>query len=274
MRSAILISCIACVLIALLLQTFLFQRSLRQQIRTESVTENETALGRLQTDIASFIFNFKSEMLTTYNESDLMEGLRAAASDEDADLKAFYWRTWYLGRKRFTSDDRLLAMYLYDASDNLVSTYRYNCTTFPRNIYNADYDMNTESVTEYLESDRSDLLITGYYNPDEGKNVVRFVLKLHTYDEERLDLGYLVCDIDAAALVTIMEKYVDVSQVCLWLQPLGDWAVAVTGDSSAEQVSMRKESRAIKLLRNGAACVHHLFQMMDNIGGQLWVKYY
>ncbi|MCD7715869.1 MAG: hypothetical protein LUI39_05415 [Lachnospiraceae bacterium] len=134
--------------------------------------------------------------------------------------------------------------------------------------------MNTESVTEYLESDRSDLLITGYYNPDEGKNVVRFVLKLHTYDEEWLDLGYLVCDIDAATLVTIMEKYVDVSQVCLWLQPLGDRAVAVTGDSSAEQVSMRKESRAIKLLRNGAACVHHLFQMMDNIGGQLWVKYY
>ncbi len=241
MRSAILISCIASVLIALLLQTFLFQRSLRQQIRTESVTENETALGRLQTDIASFIFNFKSEMLTTYNESDLMEGLRAAASDEDADLKAFYWRTWYLGRKRFTSDDRLLAMYLYDANDNLVSTYRYNCTTFPRNIYNADYDMNTESVTEHLESDRSDLLITGYYNPDEGKNVVRFVLKLHTYDEERLDLGYLICDIDAAALVTIMEKYVDVSQVCLWLQPLGDRAVAVTGDSSEEQVSMREE---------------------------------
>ncbi len=232
MRTAILVTFVASVLAALLLQTFFFQRSLRQQIREESVTENETALGKMQEDIASFIHDFRAEMLTIYNESDLVEALRAAADGDESELKAFYWRTWYLGRKRFTTDDRLLAMYLYDAQGNLVSAYRYNCVTLPRNIYDADYDMNTEVVRAYIQSDSTDLMISGYYNPDEKTDVIRFVLKLHTYDEERLNLGYLVCDIDAAALTTIMEKYVDISHICLWLQPTGDCAVAVTGNST------------------------------------------
>lgn len=238
MRKGILVFCIGSVLLALLLQTFLFQQSLRIQIRSESIADNKTSLEKMQTDIASFIHNLRTEMLTIYSERDLIESLREAA-EGDGSLKSYYWSTWYFGRKRFTKDDRLLALYLYDANDSLVSAYRYNSATLPRNIYQAEYDTNSQRVEEYVHSDRTDMMISGYYNPQEDKDIVRFVLKMHNYDEERQQIGYLVCDVDGAAFTSIMGKYVDLAQVCLWLQPAYDQAIAMTGQASPDQLRIQ-----------------------------------
>ena len=242
MRKAILVFCIGCVLSALFLQTLLFQESLRRQIRFESITDNENTLTKMQSELSSFIHTIRSEMLTVYSERDLIEALRGAAAGEGKDaLTAYYWRSWYLGRKRFTKEDRLLAMYLYDAEDALVSAYRYNCQTFSRNIYAAEYEANEDRVKEYVHSARNDLMISGYYNPLEKKNIIRFVLKLHNYDAERKQIGYLICEIDSAALVTIMNKYVDLSHVYLWLQPIDDRAVAMTGEANEDQKRIQKQ---------------------------------
>lgn len=239
MRKAILLFCIGSILFALLLQTYLFQQSLRRQIRSESIANNEISLQKMQADISSFIHNLRTEMLTIYNETDLIQSLREAAQG-NGDLKSYYWRAWYLGRKRFTKDDRLLAMYLYDANDHLVSTYRYNSVTLPKNIYQAEYDTNPEHLEEYVHNDNTDMMISGYYNPQEDLDIIRFVLKLHNYDEERQQIGYLVCDIDSKAITSIMEKYVDSDHVCLWLQPLNDTVIAMIGYASQEQIQIQK----------------------------------
>ena len=44
MRKAIIVFCVGCVMAALLMQTFLFQQSLKRQIRTESIADNENTL--------------------------------------------------------------------------------------------------------------------------------------------------------------------------------------------------------------------------------------
>ena len=44
MRKAIMVFCVGCVIAALLMQTFLFQQSLKRQIRTESIADNENTL--------------------------------------------------------------------------------------------------------------------------------------------------------------------------------------------------------------------------------------
>ena len=67
------------------------------------------------------------------------------------------------------------------------------------------------------------------------------MLKLHNYDADRNALGYLVCDINSAALTSIMAKYVDVEQVCLWLQPLNDRVIAMTGEASESQCRIQKQ---------------------------------
>ena len=63
-------------------------------------------------------------------------------------------------------------MYLYDAEDALVSAYRYNCQTFSRNIYAAEYEANEDRVMVYVHSARNDLMISGYYNPLEIKTIL------------------------------------------------------------------------------------------------------
>ena len=240
MRNALLIFCITSVVFALLLQTFLFHQTLRRQIRTESISDHEISLTKMQTDIASFIHNIRTEMLTIYSEQDLISALRAA-EEEGSSMKDYYWRSWYFARKRFTKEDQLLALYLYDTQDKVVSAYRYNASSFPRNLYQTEYDSNTERLYDYVHDKRTDFMISGYCNPDAKRIVVRFVLKLHNYDEERKNIGYLVCDINSSAFTSIMAKYVDIEQVCLWLQPVGDQVIAKTGQVSVSQKRIQKQ---------------------------------
>ena len=241
MRKATLVLCISSVLFALLLQTFLFQQSLRRQIRAEIISDHETSLNKMQTDLSSFIHTIRGEMLTIYSEQDLINDMRSAA-EQDSSLKDYYWRSWYFARKRFTKEDQLLAMYLYDTKDHLISSYRYNSAAYPKDIYKSEeYDNNSDRVYDYVHGKRTDLMISGYHNPDAKKDIVRLVLKLHNYDADRSGLGYLVCDINSAAFTSIMSKYVDVEQVCLWLQPLNDRVVAMTGQASDSQRRIQKQ---------------------------------
>ena len=249
MRKAIMVFCVGCVMAALLMQTFLFQQSLKRQIRTESIADNENTLTKMQAELTTFIHNMRTEMLTVYSEYDLISELREVAQggQEKVPADGYWWRNWYLGRKRFSSEDRLMAMYLYDAKNQLVSAYRYNCQMFPRDIYKSEDDANTERVLEYVNGDRTDLMISGYYNPLEEKNIIRFVLKLHNYDEERQKIGYLVCEIDSMAFASIMNKYVDLSHVYLWMQPVNDRTIVVTGEANDDQKRIQKQlSRVIQ----------------------------
>ena len=249
MRKAIMIFCVGCVMAALLMQTFLFQQSLKRQIRTESIADNENTLTKMQAELTTFIHNIRKEMLTIYSEYDLIGELRnvAQGSQDKVPADVYWWRSWYLGRKRFSSEDRLMAMYLYDAQNQLVSAYRYNCQMFPRDIYKSEYDANTERVLEYVNGDRTDLMISGYYNPLEEKNIIRFVLKLHNYDTKRQKIGYLVCEIDSMAFAVIMNKYVDLSHVYLWMQPVNDRAIVMTGEANKDQIRIQKQlSRVIQ----------------------------
>lgn len=240
MRRALLVLCIVSVVFALLLQTFLFHQSLRRQIRAESISDHELSLNKMQTDLSNFIHTIRGEMLTIYSEQDLIAAMRDAA-EKDTDMKDYYWRSWYFARKRFTKEDQLLAMYLYDTKDHLISSCRYNSVTYPKDIYKAEYDDNSDRVYDYVHGDRTDLMISGYHNSVAKKDIVRFVLKLHNYDADRNALGYLVCDINSAAFTSIMAKYVDVEQVCLWLQPLNDRVIAMTGEASESQRRIQKQ---------------------------------
>lgn len=265
MRNALLVVCITSVVFALLLQTFLFHQTLRRQIRAESISDNEISLNKMQEDIGAFIHNIRTEMLTIYSEQDLISDLRSAA-EEGTSMKDYYWRSWYFARKRFTKEDQLLAVYLYDMQDQLVSAYRYNASSFPRNLYQTEYDSNSARIYDYVHGERSDLMISGYYNPGAKRNAVRFVLKLHNYDEARENIGYLVCDINSNALTSIMSKYVDVDQVCLWLQPIDDQVIAMTGQASRSQKRIQKQ--LAKVVEN----YYHSDQLEQEYDGNYLIK--
>ncbi|WP_243105252.1 hypothetical protein [Blautia obeum] len=204
-------------------------------------------------------------MLTIYIEQDLISDLRSAA-EEGTSMKDYYWRSWYFAWKRFTKEDQLFAVYLYDMQDQLVSAYRYNASSFPRNLYQTEYDSNSARIYDYVHGEPSDLMISGYYNPDAKRNVVRFVLKLHNYDEARENIGYLVCDINSNALTSIMSKYVDVDQVCLWLQSVDDQVIAMTGRASKSQKRIQKQ--LAKVIEN----YYHSDQLEQEYDGNYLIK--
>ena len=178
MRKATLVLCISSVLFALLLQTFLFQQSLRRQIRAEIISDHEISLNKMQTDLSSFIHTIRGEMLTIYSEQDLINDMRSAA-EQDTSLKDYYWRSWYFARKRFTKEDQLLAMYLYDTKDHLISSYRYNSAAYPKDLYKSEeYDNNSDRVYDYVHGKRTDLMISGYHNPDAKKRYCPYGFKI------------------------------------------------------------------------------------------------
>lgn len=98
-------------------------------------------------------------MLTIYIEQELISDLRSAA-EEGTSMKDYYWRSWYFARKRFTKEDQLFAVYLYDMQDQLVSAYRYNASSFPRNLYQTEYDSNSARIYDYVHGEPSDLMIS------------------------------------------------------------------------------------------------------------------
>ena len=67
MRRALLVLCIASVVFALLLQTFLFHQSLRRQIRAESISDHEISLNKMQTDLSNFIHTIHLDLTTRVN---------------------------------------------------------------------------------------------------------------------------------------------------------------------------------------------------------------
>ena len=96
MRRALLVLCIASVVFALLLQTFLFHQSLRRQIRAESISDHEISLNKMQTDLSNFIHTIRGEMLTIYSEQDLIAAMREAA-EKDTEKLVFCKKAFYKG---------------------------------------------------------------------------------------------------------------------------------------------------------------------------------
>ena len=80
MRKAIMVFCVGCVMAALLMQTFLFQQSLKRQIRTESIADNENTLTFMLTfTIVNFVVAY---LAFTY--TGLGSRLKAIGAEETA----------------------------------------------------------------------------------------------------------------------------------------------------------------------------------------------
>ena len=188
MRQAILGLVIGCTLFAIVTQTVVFEVVSRQQIRKESLLNNDETLQRIETELNSYIHSVIKKMQTIYNETDMVYDVRRANRNRKI-LLNHYWDAWHMSERRFESSDQLLAMYIYDNHDDLVSSWRRQPYNYPYNLYDTDEYVNVAHLQSYLKSDDYSVLISGYHNDAANEDVIRFVLKLHTYDDERSQFG-------------------------------------------------------------------------------------
>ncbi|WP_051200563.1 cache domain-containing sensor histidine kinase [Butyrivibrio sp. XPD2002] len=265
MRQAILGLVIGCTLFAIIAQTVAFELTSRNQIRRESLLNNDETLQRIETELNSYIHSLTVKMQTIYSESEMLYDMRYSHAKRRR-LLNYYWKAWHLSEGRFEVSDQLLAMYIYDNDDNLVSSWRKQPYNYPRDLYNTDQYVNVSHLKSYINSDNYVLMLSGYYNEEADKDVLRFCLKLHTYDDDRSQLGYLVCDFNTQNLSDIMSKYISSRDVYVWLQPNGDTPIAKVGNTTKE------ESRIFSELTKNIATDSQIGAELDDEYGDFYLN--
>lgn len=234
MRRAVIGLVIGCTLFAIVAQTVVFEVISRQQIRRESLLNNDETLQRIEAELDSYIHDIIVKMQTIYTETDMVYAMRHSHKNKKR-LLDYYFTAWHLSERRFDSDDQLLAMYIYDNDDTLVSSWRKQPYNYPNDLYNAEQYVNVVHLKNYLRADDYAVLLSGYHNEEADTDVIRFVLKLHTYDGDRSQFGYLICDYSTQNISNIMSKYISSRDVYVWLQPQGDSPITQVGNTTKEE---------------------------------------
>ena len=265
MRQAVLGLVIGCTLFAIVTQTVVFEVISRQQIRRESMINNDETLQRIESEISSYIHSNIVKMQAIYNETDMVYDMRRRGNNRQK-LLDYYFTAWHMSEKRFDSSDQLLAMYIYDNDNILVSSYRKQPYNYPHNLYNTDQYVNISHLKSYLESDDYAVLLSGYHNELADQDVIRFVLKLHTYDGDRSQFGYMICDFSTQTISDIMSKFISSRDVYVWLQPMGDSPIAQVGNTTKE------ESKIFSQLSKVVATSAEEFPKLEEESGSFYLN--
>ena len=235
MHQAILGLVIGCTLFAIVAQTVVFEVISRQQIRRESLLNNDETLERIEAEINSYIHDNIVKMQSIYNETEMVYDMRHHTNRKRRKLLDYYFTAWHLSERRFDSADQLLAMYIYDNENNLITSHRKQPYNYPHDLYDTEQYVNVSHLKSYLESDDYSVMLSGYHNEEADQDVIRFVLKLHTYDFDRSQFGYMICDFDTQNISNIMSKYISSRDVYVWLQPQGDSPISQVGNTTKEE---------------------------------------
>lgn len=232
LRFRILLSCIVCVLLALLIQTFLFKETSSEMIYNLSREESENSLKNMQEEIYHFTGNMEKKLIKIYSEQDFISALKDDSYGVDRLREDFYRRAYEVGAGNFETSDKVMALYLYTMDHEIISTYRKATTpkhNYPVDIYEDMEAYNARKVQEYVESDEQALLISGYYNAYREKDIIRFVLKLYNNSNRNKKIGYVVCDVDSKVFTDILEKYCTENTMYIWLQSDSDRPIVSQG---------------------------------------------
>lgn len=243
LKVKILLMCMGSTLLALGLQTFLFQESSSAFIYNQAKAESENSLENMQNEISAFIKDIESSMIEVYMEKDFIQALKEERTVEALRLE-FYRKAYEIATARFETEDSVVSLYLYTKNHEIISTYRRAFTpkhNYAADIYENPEEENADIVKDYVKSDNATMLVTSYYNPYREKDILRFVLKLYNNSNRNDRIGYMVCDVDSKVFTSILKKYNTNSTMYIWLQPEGDRSVVSYGEISGKEEAYYRE---------------------------------
>lgn len=237
LKMKILLMCLGSTLLALILQTYLFQDSSSGFIYNQAKEESENSLRNMQNEISAFVKRIESSMIEVYMEKDFIQALKEEKKVENL-RGEFYRKAYEIGTGNFKTEDSVVSVYLYTPKHEIISTYRRAVTpkhNYASDIYQEPEMENAEIVKNYTESEDTVMLITSYYNKYREKDILRFVLKIYYNGSRSHKIGYVVCDVDSKEFISIMKKYGNEKTMYIWLQPEGDRPAVAYGELSAKE---------------------------------------
>jgi sensor histidine kinase YesM len=232
MRTKILLSFIGCTLLAMVVQTILFQRSSSVIILAQAQEISRNTLNNLQEDLYNFNKSIENSLIKIYNQNAFMRDIAMGHTILDEKHSQIAYDLVHLA---FSPSQNLASLYVYTPLHQLVSVYHHAQTpiySYPEDIYKGKDDYNADVIKQYIRSDERTMLISSYYNPNRKTNIIRYVLKI--FRNNSMCSGYMICDVDPKPFLKFMQKYRYSDSQVIWLQPDGDRVALVTGDISAD----------------------------------------
>lgn len=243
LRLKILAMCLGCTLFALILQTLLFQRTSSEIIYNWSKEESVNSLQNMQNEIYAFLKKMESNLIEVYNEQELIKALKEEQTISS--LRAgFYRKAYEIGTTDFDTSDGVVSLYLYTPDHEIISTYRRAMTpkhNYPSDLYEEAAACNVRKIQEFVESGRTGMLVSSYYNEYRSTDILHLVLKLFDNRNYNKVIGYVVCDVDSKTVHSIMEKYSTDRAMYIWLQPVNDRAALSIGVLNPDEEDIYRE---------------------------------
>ncbi len=272
MRMKILILCLSSTLLALVMQTYLFQKASASLIYNQAKTESFGTLQNMQNEIYTFVKNIESNLIEVYNDKEFLQELKSDKNIKE--LQENNYRFAYnLVSENFATSDGVVALYVYNTDHKIVSAYRRAVTpkhNYPKDIYDGSGDYNEGKIKEYIASDDTKMLISSYYNPYRDTKIIHFVLKIYNNTNINDKIGYVVCDVDSNVLNKIMEKYRTQAEMYVWLQPLGDRQIIASGnleeasETYYNEINQRIQNQTLDEFKDTSEGNKVLFQVPQN----------
>lgn len=236
MRTKILVLCIACTLLALILQSVFFQYSAAAIVYQQEQEASRKSLQNMQNELYSWIKAYQNNLIKVYNYSSFIRDLGTGLSTDP--LRNKYDRIAYdMALTDFGPSQNVDALYVYTIHNDLISYYRSANTpryNYPQDIFQNPGQNNTDAVSSYLRSDNRRMLVSSYFNKSREKDIVRFVLKIYTNNVTK-KVGYIVCDVDSSSFESIIAKFLYSDRQLVWLQPSGDRPAVIYGRVRADE---------------------------------------
>jgi len=233
-----MISCVGCVVLAMLLQLVLFNASSSSIIAGQTAQINRTTLENLSDDVYDRFKRIENSLVTIYEHKSFVREL-ADVRDADALARKYAALAYEMAGSAFDSDENLVALYIYTMDHRLISSYRHAQTpiyTYPADIYDRSMQGSDEGVREIVASNPTVMAVTSYDNDKRGLRLVRCVLRI--LENAQVPVGYMVCDVDPKGLESLMRKYRYADEQAVWLQPLGRSFITSMLPEQAETVSL------------------------------------
>lgn len=272
MRTKILLLCLGSTLVALILQTLLFQRVSGSLIYNQAKAENYNLLQNMQNEIYTFVKKIESGLIEIYNNKEFLQELKSGKSVEEI-RENNYRMAYNQAMENFSTADNIVALYIYNSDHQVISTYRRAVTpkhNYPKDIYEDEEMYNADKVKEYVASGEKYMFISSYYNVYREANIARFVLKIYDNVNTNKIIGYVVCDIDSKVFGKIMEKYSTHQDVYMWLQPLLDRPIIAmeNGETASREnyleISERIQNNTLETFMDTSGGNKVLFQVPQN----------
>ena len=258
MYMKILLLCTLSILAALFLLAALFSYSSAGTIYEQSKETNIQLLKRLQDEVSAKIQDIEDTLISVYNETELMQDLTIHLDNKR--MKENHFREAYSLAQHFDVQDGVVAIYFYDDFNRLFSTYRRVSAPvdqYPEDPFTDGPGKSDVILRKFILREKSRMMISSYYNEYGQNSIIRFAVNIFSQDGRQNQIGAVVCDVDSADFLNILEKYHIQADNVLWLQPSGDRVAVQIGDSSetSEQImaaiSAGKQEEELQSLVNG-----------------------